>query len=41
MLKALNELHIDKILTIAIMTILCTLILCITGYNVADLYNCN
>ena len=40
MFKALNEIHIDKLATIAIVIVICTLILCITGYNVADLYNC-
>ena len=40
MFKVLNELHIDKLITIGIVIVICTLILCVTGYKVADLYNC-
>lgn len=40
MIKALNELHIDKIITIAIVVLLCTLMLCVTGYEITGLYLC-
>lgn len=40
MLKTLNEIHIDKLIVIAIVILLCTLMLCVTGYEITELYLC-